>query len=78
MEKIFTGFALIVAIPFTLGITWLLGVFFRSAVLKHDMEKGNKYVQAIISIAIGIFILMIIGTINDKLGCSSDDEIFYR
>jgi len=78
MEKFFTGVALLIAIPISLGISWLAGTFFRSAVLKHDLEKGNKYFQAIISIAIGIFILMIIGTITDKMGCSSDDDIYYR
>ena len=72
MEKFFTGIELIVVIPIFLGISWLAGMLFRSTVLKHEMEKGNKYLQAIISIAIGIFILMIIGTITDKMGCSSN------
>jgi len=78
MEKFFSGLALMIAIPISLGISWLAGVFFRSAVLKHDIEKGNKYVQTIISIVIGIFILMIIGTITNKMGCSSDDDIYNR
>jgi len=78
MEKFFTGIALLIAIPISLGISWLAGTFFRSAVLKHDLENGNKYFQAVVSIVIGIFILMIIGTFMDKMGCSSDDEIYYR
>ena len=78
MEKFFTGVVFLIAVPISLGIAWLAGAFFRSAVLKHDLEKGNKYFQAIISIAIGIFVLMIIVTITDKMGCSSDDDIYYR
>jgi len=78
MEDFFTGVALLIAIPISLGISWLVGVFFRSAVLKHEMSKGNKYFQAIISIAIGIFILMIFSVVTEKMGCTTDDDIYYR
>jgi cadmium resistance protein CadD (predicted permease) len=78
MEKFFTGIALIIAIPISLGISWLAGMLFRTAVLKHDLEKGNKYLQLVITIAIGIFILLIIGTFTDKMGCSSDDDMYTR
>lgn len=74
MEKLYTGIVLLIAIPISIGLSWLIGVFFRSAVLKHDLEKDNKYLQAIISIVIGFFILLIIGTIMDKMGYSSGDE----
>jgi len=78
MEDFFTGIALLIAIPISLGISWLVGVIFRSSVLKHDMSKGNKYLQAIISIAIGIFILMIFSVVTEKMGCTTDDDIYYR
>ena len=76
MEDFFTGVALLIGIPIVLGISWLVGVFFRSAVLKHDMSKGNKYLQAVISIAIGIFILMIFSVVTEKMGCTADDDLY--
>ncbi len=75
MEKFFVGIELIIVIPILLGISWFAGIFFRSAVLKHDLEKGNKYLQAIISTAIGIFILLIIITIFEKMGFLPDDDL---
>jgi hypothetical protein len=78
MDKIFSGIAFIIAIPFITALSWLVGTIFRSMVLKNDINNGNKYLQFVITVLIGIFIIIILGTIMDEMGCSSDDEFLYR
>lgn len=75
MEKLTMVVALVIGVPICLGISWLVGIFFRSSVLKHDLDKGNKYLQIIISIAIGVFILMIVSAVTEKMGCLDDSDL---
>jgi len=68
----------IFSIPFILGVTWLIGTIFRQNVLSHKVDKGNKYIQTVFSIAVGIVLVMILGAITNKMGCHSDDDSFFR
>jgi ABC-type phosphate transport system permease subunit len=78
MDKILTGLSLIITLPICLGISWLAGVIFRGSVLKHDLNNGNKIIQNVVSIAIGLFVLFILVVITNKMGCTSNDDTFIR
>ena len=78
MEKYFSVISLIITIPIAVGIFWLAGIIFRAAVLNHNVDKGNKFVQVIISISIGVLVVLLFGIITHKLGCTSDDSSFFR
>lgn len=67
-----------IALPFAIGICWVAGYAFRIAVLKHDLDKGNRYLQFVFTVAIGIFIFLITSSIFKKLGWLGGDDIYYR
>lgn len=72
MEKFITVIGFIIVVPFYLLIVWGFGMIFRSSVLKHDCYKGNKYLQAFISIIIGFIGINIILIFLERMGCSPD------
>lgn len=78
MEKLFSGLVLIIAIPIALGISWAAGSFFRTSVLKHEVDGGNKFIQTFFSIIIGMFLFAIITVAMNKMGCSTEDDAYTR
>lgn len=66
MEQLFNVVGIIIGIPMVIGVFLLVGIFFRTQVFKDDMRDGSAFKQFIITIALGMFILLIIAAFLNK------------
>ena len=78
MRNFFDFIIFLIGIPIFIGILWLVGTIFRATILNQDMEKENKYIQAIFSIIVGVIVIIFFGTITEKMGCVHYDDSLYR
>lgn len=74
MEQILVGIIMVVMIAVGSVISYGLGLYFRIKVLKHDIEKGNIYLQYILTYSIGVLLFVFLMFMVKKMECGSGDN----
>lgn len=52
-----------IIVPIGIAVLYFFGYFFRSAILGHDLDKGNGFLQFIFTLIIGIIVFWFAGFI---------------
>ncbi len=73
MDIVWFILGLIIGLPITLLVAWLLGLFFRISVLKHNVNEEYGIGPKIVNILIGLAVIAVVGIISNQLGCYGSD-----
>lgn len=77
MEEFFDGIGVIIGIPVILFFSYIAGMLVRVLLFKES-TIGSGFSENAKNIIIGLITILILGFILSRMGCTSDDSLYYR